>query len=426
MDTFSDQASYEAWIDANCPLPRGFRVASSSLTFVPDERPTLEPYRMNLSLMLMDEPTNAFAGMCTRNRVVGAPVLVARDILSGQSAQGVIVNNRIANVCAPNGLSDARRIQQAAARAAGCDSSLLFPVSTGIIGWKLPVDPMIATIPAVFEKLASGTPRDFATGIMTTDRYPKVVSIRVGEGSILGIAKGAGMVEPDLATMLVFVMTDLRVDREMLRRVFSRAVDASFNRISIDSDQSTSDMALMFSSGRVNGVDESLFARGLESVCQSLARQIVRNGEGTAHVMQVKVCGLSDEASCRAVGKAIVNSPLVKTAVYGNDPNVGRIVGAIGNHLSKAAPETNIDALSVRIADELVFSEGSFRLDREKEITLSSYLSRAAMNPRVRGYPQHDVCVDISVDFGTGQAESVVWGSDLSDEYVHENADYRT
>lgn len=426
MGNFSDQASYEAWIDRTCPLPRGFRVSTSSLTFVPDERPTLEPYRMNMSVLLADEPTDMFAGMCTRNAVAGAPVIIARDMLERETAQGVVVNNRISNVCAPGGVDDAYRVQHAAADALGCSASQLFPVSTGIIGWKLPVEPMIQTLPSVCEGLDRGTARDFAAGIMTTDRYPKLVHARVGNGSILGIAKGAGMVEPDLATMLVFIMTDIQVDRTPLRSMFSSAVDASFNRISIDSDQSTSDMVLVFSSGLAGRVDESLFADALDEVCISLAKHVVRNGEGTSHVMQVRVRGLSSEAACRAAGKAIVNSPLVKTAVYGNDPNVGRIVGALGNYLSHAGIHTDLDQLEIRIAGELVFSQGCFHLDREKEITLSSYLSQAAMNPRLRGYPQHDLCVDVSVDFGAGAAESIVWGSDLSDEYVHENADYRT
>ncbi len=426
MDTISDQASYDGWIDRTCPLPRGFRVSTSSLTFVPEERPTLEPYRMNLSVLLADRPTDMFAGVCTRNAVVGAPVIVARDILERETAQGVVVNNRISNVCAPGGLEDAHRVQHAAAGVLGCDASLLFPVSTGIIGWKLPVPSMIQALPAVCEGLDRGTARDFAAGIMTTDRYPKLAHARVGNGSILGIAKGAGMVEPDLATMLVFLMTDVHVDRAPLRSMFSRAVDASFNRISIDSDQSTSDMALLFSSGMAGKVDEALFAKALDEVCVSLAKQVVRNGEGTSHVMQVRVRGLPNEACCRAAGKAIVNSPLVKTAVYGNDPNVGRIVGALGNYLAHAGILIDMNRLEIRIAEELVFSRGCFRLDREKEITLSSYLSQAAMNPRLRGYPQHDLCVDISVDFGADAAESIVWGSDLSDEYVHENADYRT
>ncbi len=426
MEHFPDQESYEAWLDRSCRLPDGFRVSSGSLTFVPRERPTLEPYRMNMSMILLDEPTDMFAGMCTRNAIVGAPVVIARELLQGRQTQGVIVNNRISNVCAPDGIEDAHRVQEATAARIGCDPTLIFPVSTGIIGWKLPVDDMLEALPAVCGGLQRYGAREFAQGIMTTDRYPKMAHAEVGNGRILGIAKGAGMVEPDLATMLVFIMTDIRVERAKLRAVFADAVDRSFNHISIDSDQSTSDMALLLSSGAAGTADDAAFASALCEVCRTLSLQVVRNGEGTAHVIEVTVSGLSTESACRAAGKAVVNSPLIKTAIYGNDPNVGRIVGALGDHASREGIPVQVELLEIRIGGELVFARGSFRLDREKEITLSSYLSKAAMNPRVRGYPQHDLCVQISIDFGLGPAESTVWGSDLSDEYVHENADYRT
>jgi glutamate N-acetyltransferase/amino-acid N-acetyltransferase len=381
---------------------------------------------MSLALMLADEPTQVFAGAFTSNRVQGAPVTIARERMERDTMQAVLVNNKIANVCAPTGREDALELTGELARRLALNAEDCLSVSTGIIGWSLPVEDMKAALPELAAGLHDGPSVDVARAIMTTDSFPKVRDAAVGAGRIVAIAKGAGMVEPNLATMLVFLLTDVTISREELRRALSDAVEASFNTISIDGDQSTSDMALAMSSARKPPVDRDTFRAGLNRVCRDLAGDIVRNGEGAGHVIRVIVEGAPSSADARAVGKAVVNSPLVKTAIYGNDPNVGRIVSAVGDFAGNTGMPLDPGRMRVRVGEELVFDRGAFALDRDREVRLSAYLAAAAMNPRLGGYPQHEreVAITVSLDSGAGSAQ--VLGSDLSHEYVRENADYRT
>lgn len=404
--------------------PRGFQGYTSTITFVPSERPSLEPYRMNLALVQADKAVTSFAGVFTRNQFPGAPVIIGREMLKQQSVAGVLINNRISNVCSPTGLSDIRSLQESLSELTGFPARDYFCVSTGIIGWSLPLPEMQQALPGMLENPAD--PLEVAQAIMTTDTYPKLRAVHCDEGSILGIVKGAGMIEPNMATMLVFLFTDLQVRREDVQSAMSSAAELSFNRISVDSDQSTSDMALLFSSGMGGKVDADKFTDMLTRLCSDLAQDIVRNGEGVSHVIQVEVRGARSADEARGCGKAIVNSPLVKTAVYGNDPNVGRIVAALGDYCGNNSIE--IDPLKVRIEVEglTVFTEGAFRLSLSVEKELADRLANAAMNPRITGFPQNDDCVRIVIDLGMGSASDTVYGADLSHEYVTENADYRT
>jgi len=234
------------------------------------------------------------------------------------------------------------------------------------------------------------------------------------------------MIEPNMATLLCFLCTDVEVDRESLRESLAWCVERSLNRISIDSDQSTSDTALLFCSGKRGKADLDEFRTTLLAVLSALAADIVRNGEGVGHVMKVRVDRGRDEATAVGVGKAIVNSPLVKTAVHGNDPNVGRIVCAIGDYLGNAGLPLDARAVLVRLGGEEIFSAGCFRLDADKEERLSRYLRQRALQPGRRGYPQHDRSVEIEVILDGSAPPVEVLGSDLSCEYVRENADYRS
>jgi glutamate N-acetyltransferase/amino-acid N-acetyltransferase len=265
-----------------------------------------------------------------------------------------------------------------------------------------------------------------ARAIMTTDRYPKLRSRAVGAGRLVGVAKGAGMIEPHLGTMLCFLCTDVEVGRDELRAALCWAADRTVNRISIDGDQSTSDMAIVLSSRAKGHVDPAAFREALRQVLAELAADIVRNGEGTSHVIRVAVSGASDDEAAVGAGKAVVNSPLVKTAVCGNDPNVGRLAGAIGDWAGSAAPRLDPSTVSVRLGGVEVLAGGSFRLDAAKEERLCSYLRDAAFDPAGRGFPAHDRYVDIEVSLGGGPGTAVILGSDLSAEYVRENADYRS
>jgi glutamate N-acetyltransferase/amino-acid N-acetyltransferase len=427
MSSYTSAERYLGALARRSALPEGFCAAASSLTFTPKERP--KPLPMNLALILLDQPTASFAARYTSNRLAGAPVLIGRERLEESRVRGVLVNNKIANVGAPNGVAEARAILQALGELLGTPERQLLPASTGIIGWALPVAEILSTLPVLAAGLQRRSLLPVARAIMTTDAYPKLRRARVGTGSIVGVAKGAGMIEPALATMLVFLLTDLEIGRSVLREELARCAEESFNRISVDGDQSTSDMVVALSSRRKPAVPRRAFREGLAAVCRALAQDIVRNGEGVGHVIRVRLRGLPERLAL-GLGKAVVNSPLVKTAVFGNDPNVGRILSALGDHLS-AAPDGasfELGELSVRLGGITLYEGGAFRLDPGKERALSGYLRRCAMEPGRKGYPQHERCVEIEIERRgrKGGATLEVCGADLSYEYVRENADYRS
>jgi glutamate N-acetyltransferase/amino-acid N-acetyltransferase len=382
---------------------------------------------MRMTLVLLDRPASACAALFTRNRFPGAPVIIGRRrAAAGGPVRGVLVNNKISNVCAPDGVRDAEEVLAELGGLLGTGGEAFFPASTGIIGWSLPVEEMKAALPGLVKGLHGGSCADAARAIMTTDSYPKLHAVFLGNGRIVGFAKGAGMIEPNLATMLVFILTDIDMPREFLRAALGRVAERTFNCISVDSDQSTSDTVLVFSSGAKPAVNPDDFEAGLEEVCLNLAHNIVRNGEGTAHVIRVAVSGAPDFEAARDFGKAVVNSPLVKTAVYGNDPNVGRIVSSLGDFAGNAARDFKAQDMSVSLGQELIFQNGAFRLDADKEKRLSDYLKNAAMDPARKSFPLHERCVDIYIEMKDGKAGAVVYGADLSHEYVSENADYRS
>ena len=426
MESYASEKEYLEDLSSRSALPEGFQCSVANIRFLPRERATAEPLPMNLALIALDEETPSFAGVFTRNRFPGAPVLIGRQRLARPTIRGVLANNKISNVCAPCGMEDALTLLASLGTRLGVPGDAFFTASTGIIGWSLPVAEMEAALPGLAAGLDPSSILPFARAIMTTDSFPKVRQARVGSGSIVGVAKGAGMIEPNMATLLCFLCTDVEVERERLRECLAWCVERSLNRISIDSDQSTSDAALLFSSGKRGKSDLDEFRAGLLSVLTSLAADIVRNGEGVGHVMKVRVDRGRDEATAVGVGKAIVNSPLVKTAVHGNDPNVGRIVSAIGDYLGNAGLPLDTRAVLVRLGGEEIFSAGCFRLDADKEERLSRYLRQRALQPGRWGYPQHDRSVEIEVILDGSAPPVEVLGSDLSCEYVRENADYRS
>jgi len=431
--TFASREAHRAWLATQAGLPQGFRVGTASFEFLPAEAP--KPGRMRLSLLALDRPTDAFALQFTRNSFPGAPVLVGRQRLAAPRLGAVIVNNKISNVAAPGGVEAAERICAEVARRLGLAPGEVLPSSTGVIGWRLPVAEMEAAIPAAVAALQATSVLPAAEAIMTTDLYPKARRASVGEAALVGIAKGAGMVEPNLATMLCYLLTDADLPREVLREALREAVDESFNLVSVDGDTSTSDTVALLSSRR-RAAEPRAFGAALRQVCRDLAEDLVRNGEGVHHVMRVRVDGAADPALARAVGKAVVNSPLVKCAVAGNDPNVGRLVAAVG----KACGERSValDSSRVRLAmgGEVLFERGAMRLDPEKEKRLVRHLAAAELyrsaaaadgsyRPPV-DYPPHERCVEIEIGLGLGTGAAEVLGADLTHEYVTENADYRS
>jgi glutamate N-acetyltransferase/amino-acid N-acetyltransferase len=409
-------------------------VGTSRFEFMPREAP--KPAKMTLTLIALDQPTPAFAAMFTRNALPGAPIIVGRQRLHEPTLGAVIVNNKVSNVCAPDGVAASEKICARLANLLNLTPGQILPSSTGVIGWGLPVDAIIDALPLTSATLTNESILPAAEGIVTTDLYPKIRRANVGAGSIVGIAKGAGMIEPNMATMLVYVLTDLNVPRAELRAALQRAVETSFNTISVDSDTSTSDTVALISSGRVPCPDLVAFEVALTQVCRDLAEDVVRNGEGVRHVIRVAVSAAATTELARAIGKAIVNAPLFKCAVAGNDPNVGRLVQAIGKYIGAHAPETDLARLRLRLGGIEIFSGGVFQLNPEKETALVAHLRSAelyASAPPKDGvfsaaidYPPHERCVEIEVEIGNGAASAIVIGGDLTHEYVSENADYRS
>jgi glutamate N-acetyltransferase/amino-acid N-acetyltransferase len=340
--------------------------------------------------------------------------------------RGVLVNNKISNVCTPHGYEDARGLLGGLGKLLHTTEESFFVASTGIIGWELPVQEMSDSLPALVSGLQRSSILPVARAIMTTDAFPKVRRAPVGGGSIVGIAKGAGMIEPNMATLLCFLCTDLAVRRERLREDLAWCVERSLNRISIDGDQSTSDTALLLSSGLCGTADRAEFREGLLEVLNGLAFDIVRNGEGIGHVLRVQVSKAQDESTALGVARAVANSPLVKTAIFGNDPNVGRIVSAVGDYLGNAGKPLDSRRVTVRMGGEEIFADGCFRLDAEKEERLSAYLKERALDTKRVPWPQHDRTVDVEIALGGSSAPVEIIGSDLSYDYVRENADYRS
>ena len=433
--TFSDRATHRAWLASQAALPAGFRVGTTRFDFVPREAP--KPAKMTLTLIALDRPTPDFAAMFTKNAFPGAPILVGRKRLNDPTLGAIIVNNKISNVCAPGGVETAERVCAETARLLGLGPTQVLPSSTGVIGWSLPADAILAALPQAVSALAGGSILPAAEGIVTTDLYPKIRRAEVGGGSIVGIAKGAGMIEPNLATMLVYLLTDLAVPRGELRALLAKAIDASFNAISIDSDTSTSDTVALISSGRVPCEDFGAFERALHTVCRDLAEDVVRNGEGVRHVIRVSVSNAASPLLARALGKAVVNAPLFKCAVAGNDPNVGRLVQAIGKHIGAFAPKTDLSKLRASMGGVEIFAHGVFQLDPAKEAALVAHLRGAELYasapPTKEGVfsapidvPPHERCVELAIDVGNGAASATVLGGDLTHEYVSENADYRS
>lgn len=347
------------------------------------------------------------AAVFTRSRFAGASVLLSRasDI---SAFRGVVTISKNANVATgPTGEANALEVRRLAAEVVGVRPEELLVASTGVIGVQYPMDVLTPAL----EKLA-GTAGDAdfdaaAAAIMTTDTIAKIETRTVGDATITGIAKGVGMLEPDMATMLTYFFTDAAVPAGELDTAFRRVVDRTYNAVSIDTDTSTSDTAAIFASGTAGAVDLGEFEAALYDAALALVKKIASDGEGASKLITVSVSGARDDAQAKRVGKAIVNSPLVKTAVHGADPNWGRVAMAIG----KLREETDISPENVRIAfggTETYPAQVSANLLAD----LSTYLSGDE--------------VSIEVELGIADGEFTVYGCDLTDGYIRINADYTT
>jgi glutamate N-acetyltransferase/amino-acid N-acetyltransferase len=348
------------------------------------------------------------AAMFTQNRFPGAPVIVGREHIADGFIQALVVNSKNANVATgQQGIDDATEMCRLVAGELDIDYRDVLPFSTGVIGRRLPMHKIRAGLKGIRNELRPNNLELAARAIMTTDRYPKYVSRKVGPCIIAGIAKGAGMIEPNMATMLVYLMTDAELPAASLWRMLRRVVDPTFNSMSIDTDTSTSDTVVLMANGLAGPVDVRDFETGLYEVCEHLAREIARSGEGATKLITVDVMGAKSEAQAKRVAKSVVNSPLVKTAVYGCDPNWGRVIMAVGKTFDK-----NIEPgrVTIRFGNTRVFELGSpVECDLE---ALRGYLGQSE--------------VLIAVDLGIGKRSARVWGCDLTEEYIKENAYYTT
>jgi len=433
---FDSKEEYTEYLINASALPRGFATGSAEGTFVPEEAPSMGSLPIKGTIIhLVDGPTDSWAATFTQNKFPGSPIKVGRSRLSsGKPIQTLVINNKISNVCSGgDGEANSEFVCEAVAKKlnlpGGAESVL--PSSTGVIGWRLPARELAEqVVPLAIDNLQAESAYNAARDIMTTDRYPKLRSKTLSNGArITGVAKGAGMIEPNMATMLCYLMTDATISKQVLQSILSEAVDDSFNSISVDGDESTSDTTVIISSNKVETVEslENEFRDAVLEVCSGLASDLTRNGEGTGHVMRVKIDNFpGSNLEARQLGRHIVNSPLFKCAVSGNDPNTGRLAGAIGSFMGKFKSGESVDNVVMTLGGRTIFSNGKFVLEGDKvEKELSMHMEEAQLGEQ-DDFPRHQKFVEIGVDFGTGKGSATILGSDLTNEYVVVNADYRS
>jgi glutamate N-acetyltransferase/amino-acid N-acetyltransferase len=378
-------------------------------------------YQGRTDLVLIEMPAGTHvAGVFTRNKCPGAPIDWCRDGLVGGRARAVVVNAGNANVF--TGRAGAEAVEataKATARLLGCGPHEVFVASTGVIGEVLPHEKLIAALPDLHDSVTPDGWEAAARGIMTTDTFPKAstrtASIGGTEVRITGIAKGSGMIAPDMATMLCFIVTDARIPPVLLQDMLSRGVKRSFNATTVDSDTSTSDTVLLFATGAVDHPkvpksDPKMlrgFRDALDEILLDLALQVVRDGEGAQKLIRIDVTGAVSDKSAKRIGMAIANSPLVKTAIAGEDANWGRIVMAVG----KAGEPADRDQLSIGVGGTWMARDGA---------VVAGY-DEAPVVAHMKGRE-----IEIAVDIGLGRGKSTVWTCDLTHGYIDINGSYRS
>jgi glutamate N-acetyltransferase/amino-acid N-acetyltransferase len=369
---------------------------------------------LDLAILCSEVPCKA-AGVFTTNQIQSAPVILSQRHIARRRAQAIVVNSGCANACmGGQGLADARGMANLAAAKLGISPEEVLVASTGVIGVPLPMDKIKAGIPKIKPTREGG--HDFCRAIMTTDTRPKELAVEVGlkgtKFTIGGVAKGAGMVHPNMATMLCFIATDAVVSADFLQAALHTAVDGSFNMVSIDGDTSPSDCTFLLANGLAGNEpidfdNGGAFQEALTAVCTHLAKSIARDGEGATKLIEVIVEGAEDRVWARQAARTIASSPLVKAAIHGNDPNWGRIVAALGRSGARVREER----LDVYLNDVCVMKQGSLSPFNKAEMI--SALSNS-----------DNVLIRLCLNLGGGQATA--WGCDLSEEYVIINSAYTT
>ena len=409
-DPFSDFLATEA--NMNHSIPAGFRMAGVYSGVKRD------PKKKDLTLIVSDQPATA-AGVYTQNRIVAAPVVLSRQRTPSAAARAIIINSGNANACTgPQGDLDAQQMVELTAAACGCEPDAVVLMSTGIIGHHLAMEKIEPGIQAAAEALAAdgAALENSAAGILTTDLVPKISSRSITIGGqtvgLLGIAKGSGMIGPNMATMLGVVLTDAAISPVVAQPMLADVAAVTFNCISVDGHTSTNDSLVFMASGAVahddmSSQDVATFQQALEEVCTDLARAIADDGEGATHLIEIRIDGAStdDEAICLA--QSVANSPLVKTAIAGNDPNWGRIVSAAGY----AGIPFDASGVVLRLNGVTLFEDGTPVAFDAEAVSQTMQENREVL---------------IELDFVEGDGVARFWTSDLTKEYVRINADYHT
>ena len=380
-------------------LPQGFSVHVANMGIKDDT---------NDVMILHCETLATTAGVFTQSRFAGPSVAISRHNVSSGTARAVTVISKNANVATGDtGYANAEEITQLVGAAIDADPSDVIIGSTGVIGVQYPMERIRSHLSALQVPFLERSAEAAASAIMTTDTHPKVASAPAGHATVVGFAKGVGMIEPDMATMIAVITTDAQIAPSDLNQTFRRVIDRTFNALSIDTDTSTSDMAVIVASGITGPVDDTQFETALSDVCLNLTRQLAADGEGAETLIVVDVASARDDDQARRVAKAIINSPLVKTAIHGRDPNWGRVAMAIG----KCQNDTDIDqqAVTIRFGEQEVYPNPA---TPEALIELQAYLAGDE--------------VHIGVDLGVADGTFTAYGCDLTDGYVRVNADYTT
>ena len=386
-------------MSSQTPVPAGFRGVAGNIG--------IKDPKDDFFAVVSEVPAHVSA-VFTRSRFAGPSVTLSRRCAANGSARGVAVIARNANVATGRiGDDHAREVQERVARAAGVAPEEILVASTGVIGRPYPIEKVRSYLDALPTDFPPADLDRAAAAMMTTDTRPKAASARIGKATLTGIAKGVGMIEPDMATMLAWFFTDAELEQPVLDEVFRRVVDRTFNALSIDTDTSTSDSAAVFANGLAGPVDVAGFEEALYEVALKLVRMIASDGEGASKLIEVRVSGARDDAQAKRVAKAVVNSPLVKTAVHGADPNWGRVVMAVG----KCSDETDILPSRVRVHFGDVETYPAEATDEVLE--------------RATRYLRGEEVV-IGVDLGIAEGGFTAYGCDLTEGYIRINADYTT
>jgi glutamate N-acetyltransferase/amino-acid N-acetyltransferase len=374
--------------------------------------------KKDVLLVTLNENTEV-AGVFTKSQTAAAPIDWCRQCLKNGRARALVVNAGNANAfTGSSGVAAVNRTALSASEIVGCAPEDVFIASTGVIGEILPDHKITNSLAGLYKNLGSEWEAS-AEAISTTDTFSKgsykKVNIGDTEVTIAGIAKGSGMIAPDMATMLAFIFTDAKLPKNILQNLLSKSVDRSFNSITVDSDTSTSDTVLFFATGQaahtqisdISDKSLNIFCQALDAVMLDLAQQIVRDGEGATKFIEIKVSGASDDASARKIGLSIANSPLVKTAIAGEDANWGRIVMAVG----KSGEKADRDKLCISIGGIAIARSGQ-AVEDYNELPVAKHMKGKEIN--------------IEVDVGIGEGVASVWTCDLTHGYITINADYRT